>query len=136
VHGEVEDHARTRLAAQPPAAQPFGEQVCVCDAHPQHAAERAIGDEPAQRADDRGVAQVVVGRYHDARARRRVHHRPGLVERWGQGLLAQHVAARADRGVHTGGVPLVGGGDVDRFHARPQRLLDRRRAVPTPLRMA
>ena len=64
VHSEVEDDARACLAAQPPATQALGEQGGVGDAHPHHLAERALGDEPPQRADHRRVAQVVVGGQH------------------------------------------------------------------------
>ena len=125
VDGEVEDRARSGgRVGQAPAVEMLGQVAGMDHARRQRAADPARGDQVADRPVRRGIAEVMVGRHHDAGLPAGRDHRPGIGEAGRERLLAEHVNAGFGGGDGLGAMPLVGGRDVDGVDTRGEEVLE------------
>ena len=75
--------------------------------------DRAVGDEAPDGAVDPRAGQVMVGRQRDAGALARLEHRPSVLDRQRERLLAQDVLAGRRCELRMRTMVFVGAADID-----------------------
>ena len=93
VAGDVHRHAAALPAPETPALEPLRQQDRVEDANTEDAPDRAVGDQAPDGAMEPGAGQVVIGRQDDAGTLARRDHRPSVIDRERERLLAEDVLA-------------------------------------------
>ena len=91
--GDVHRHAAACTARETPALEPCRQHDRVEDTDREDAPDRAVGDQMPDGAMDPRAGQVVVGRKGDAGTLAGRDHRPSVIDRKRERLLAQDVLA-------------------------------------------
>ena len=114
MHGDIEDHAATRIGPfNAPALQVRRQINGVENPRTQHLADLARSNGIAHSAVACGIAQVMVGACHDTSLAHGFQHFVRVANRQRQRLFAEDMLARLCRSNRLIAMQFIGGGDIN-----------------------